>query len=98
MKVVTGCPAEGYRVKRVLDPPVDLSTLNRAQLLTRLEKTEAENNAMQQELNNYEQLKKMNKITADKWKHDLDLATMTNTVSFRSLQESQEQLMPHDAT
>ena len=96
MKKVTGCPAEGaegYRVKRILDPPVDLSTLNRAQLLTRLEKTEAENNAMQQELNNYEQLKKMNKITADKWKHDLDLAAMTNTVSFRANQEAQEQLI-----
>ena len=52
-------------MERLLEEPVDSSTLNHAQLLTLVEKLQAENCAQQQELDNYEQLKNLNKTTAN---------------------------------
>ena len=60
-KVESGCPAEDFRVKRLLDPIVDTNKLNHAQLVTLVEKQQMEISAQQQEMNNYERSKKANR-------------------------------------
>ena len=62
---IEGCTAEDFRVKRLLEKSVDLVTLSHAQLLILIEKLQATNCSQQQELNNYEQLKNVNKNTAN---------------------------------
>ena len=60
-KVLTGCPAEDYRVKRVHEPTVDLKTLNKTQLVAEVLKRDEMITSMHQELTNYAQLKSANK-------------------------------------
>ena len=66
-KIENGCPAEDFRVKRLLDPAVDPIKLNNTQCITLVEKMDAEINSQQQELNDYERLKSTNKATANLW-------------------------------
>ena len=75
-KVETGCPAEEFRVKRLLDPAVDPTKLNHARLVTLVDKMDAQISSQQQELNNYEQLKNVNKATANQWHTDLEKAKL----------------------
>ena len=81
VKKVEGCPAEDFRVKRLPEKHVDPATLNHAQLLTIIEKLQAENCSQQQELDNeaYEQQKNANKNTTNTWHQELEkYKLMTN--------------------
>ena len=49
-----------FSIKRPLEPSVDYAKLNHAQLVTLLKEETASKDAMQQELNNYAQAKRMN--------------------------------------
>ena len=59
--IPAGSPGEGYRIKRVLEPPVNISTLNKTQLIAEVLKRDEEITSMHQEINNYTQLKACNK-------------------------------------
>ena len=63
--VTSGSPAEDYRVKRLLDPDVDTSKLNHAQLVTLVDKQLAEISSQQQTLDIYHRAKSANRDVAE---------------------------------
>ena len=73
-KIKSGRLAEDFRLKKLLDPAVDPTKLNNAQLITLVEKLKADTNSQQQQLNNYERLRNTNKATANQWHTDLEKA------------------------
>ena len=82
-KVLTGCPAEDYRVKGLHDPTVELKSLNKTQLMAEVLERDEEVTSMHQELNNFVALKTANK----KYAQDLAAAEESSTVSQGTLEE-----------
>ena len=82
-KVLTGNPAENYRVKGLHEPTLDLRSLNKAQLMAEVLKRDEEVTLMYQELINFAALKSANK----RYALELAAAEVSATVFLGSLEE-----------